>query len=710
MAITIRPFVAATDAEQVARLFNSAGYGPMETGKSLTAATLVAALEARESRLFLVADNGERILGTSGYARMSRRRVAPEGELYGGMFLVDPSMRAGVLAGRLFLESFEWALSTGVRTLRVEVDPSNTRALPIYIRGGFRMIGDGAPDEDGFVELVSHLPGVTAALRAAYPDDVPERDSWRAIRSRRQDSITTGVYRAAVDGAAADGADDGWRIDYTFEVRDSTVVASVDAQDGRLLGVTIDEVPQSGFGSEPAQLPNAATAPREHRLGDFVVRLDHHGAMSIHHPDHFGPLLSDPFPVLDGTPAGGWRPAARAVSTSEDATGWLTTNGEVTRLIAFDASTVSVRLAGPAGRRITAYPVSGVRVAEVSALTADGRAELAHAVLGEWPPDMPGFTPAGAPSPSWTSKGLQIGWIDRERETGFRIACDSDGHARMDGQHAVILTGSGAMSYTVAPQAPLSAVAPVEANPAAATSGGAVGSWTSTTYRQEPAHLHESVLTEAGVLVNQSGVAEWRTATETILDAATLRRRTFGPFAELPAPIWVTTQPERTPWGAARWALPDERLPFVTELAPVAQDAAGNGWTIIPSPQYDALDVVVRMNEPVPSETAVYLRAGDRGSAVEVTDSGGSWRRIGPSKGRWRTWTRSARVSTAVGLLEVTPLAGSDPEILVRSTPAGVLLTLFARTGPTSIHPTRWRIRQVPSAQDYGTHDTRRES
>lgn len=679
MAIEIREFDAATDAEQVAQLFNSVGYGPMETGKRLTPESLIATMESRETRLFLVAVNGDRVVGTSGYARMSRRRVAPEGQLYAGMFLIDPSMRTGLLAGRLFLESFEWAVTSGVRTLRVEVDPSNRRALPIYVRGGFRSVSDAAPDEDGFIELVSHLPGVTSDLRSAYPEDAPARDGWRAIRSSRQDSTATGVRRAD------DEAD--WTVDYTFDVRDTSVVATVGAQDGVLHRVTIDGASQAGFAEKPIRLSVDTQPPRERRLGEFVVRLDRDGLLTIHHPGHLGPVFSDPFPVLDGTPAGGWRPAVTRVFSTDTSTGWQTTSDELTRSIAFDDHALAISVHGPSERTITAYPISGVRVAEVSALTVDGKVELAHAVLGEWPPDMPGFAPAGESTPTWQATGLQVGWVDRELGTGFRIVCSSGERARMDGQHAVVLLGSGTISYTVSPEAGIGAVRPADTRPRARA--GEIGGvrWRQTTSQPEPDLVAQRPDGSASVVVSARGVVEWTCATGSILDAASLRRRTFGPFDELPASIWVARQSDRSVGGGANWSLQDPQLPFLT-----AFDGDRDGWTVVPSDEFDALDVVVRSTARSSAESAVYLRAGDRGSPVELMDSGGTWRRIGPSKGRWRTWTRSARVAVGSRRLEVVSLAGEHPEILVRSTTGGVLLTMFARTDTTHTQPARWRI------------------
>lgn len=691
MAVQIREFGAADDAEQVAQLFNSAGYGPMETGRRLTPESLIATMEARETRLFLVAVQGDRVVGTSGYARMSRRRVAPDGQLYAGMFLIEPSMRSGLLAGRLFLESFEWAVAAGVRTLRVEVDPSNRRALPIYVRGGFRSVSDAAPDEDGFIELVSHLPGVTSDLRSAYPDDAPVRDGWRAIRSSRQDSTATGVRRAH------DEAD--WTVDYSFTVRDSAVVATVGAQDGALHSVTIGGEPQAGIAEQPIRPARATEPPLERPLGEFLVRLDPDGLLTIHHPAHLGPVFSDPFPVLDGTPAGGWRPAVTRVVSTDTSTGWRTTSDELTRSVAFDGHALAIAVHGPSDRTITAYPISGVRVAEVSALTENGKVELAHAVLGEWPPDMPGFAPAGESTPAWQARGLQIGWIDRELGTGFRMVCTSGGRARMDGQHAVVLRGSGTISYTVAPQAASSAAGP--GGPTTRTCVDEVPGprWRPVVSRPEPGFVAERPDGTASVLVGSAGVVDWRCATGTILDAASLRRRTFGPFEELPASIWVAAQSDRSIGGGASWALQDPQLPFLP-----AFDGARDGWTIVPSDDFDVLDVVVRASGRPAVETAVYLRAGDRGSPVEITDSGGTWRRIGPSKNRWRTWTRSARVVVGNGRLDVSCIAGVHPEILVRSTSGGILLTMFARMLPSHTQPARWRISH--SSQ---TDDTRRK-
>ncbi|MEJ6783116.1 GNAT family N-acetyltransferase [Aminobacter sp. Piv2-1] len=100
----------------------------------------LAALKARLTRPnseFLVADDGKRIAGTAFAAATSDGKSVVLYQLY-----VQPgSQRAGI--GRLLLDEVEQCFPEA-RTLRLEVEKSNSKAIAFYQANGFAQVGETA--------------------------------------------------------------------------------------------------------------------------------------------------------------------------------------------------------------------------------------------------------------------------------------------------------------------------------------------------------------------------------------------------------------------------------------------------------------------------------------------------------------------------------------------------------------------------------------
>ncbi|MDR1999130.1 MAG: hypothetical protein LBQ06_04200, partial [Frankiaceae bacterium] len=123
MALDIRRFAGERDTAALADLLNRNNYwGPAWQGQPLAPASLAATLHERCALLTLVGLHRGRIVGSIGFFRDSRRKVAGPQECYAGMFVIDAGHRNGQLAGALFAAGFEHIVEAGVRVLRTDVN------------------------------------------------------------------------------------------------------------------------------------------------------------------------------------------------------------------------------------------------------------------------------------------------------------------------------------------------------------------------------------------------------------------------------------------------------------------------------------------------------------------------------------------------------------------------------------------------------------
>jgi ribosomal protein S18 acetylase RimI-like enzyme len=230
----IREYNPATDAAGLAAHFVRSGYGPHHGLSKLGAESMAAVLTERAPELFMVAVDDDDIIGCIGFMRGSGRRVTRDGELFAGLFVLDPRHRNSMLAGNLFVKSFEKLVAGGTRAMRIEANPTNKKAFPLYLRVGFRARPDARADEDGYVELVSHLPGVIGdLLRSNAGDeliDVLPKFSWRNAGAGRDATPTSGVSIQA-DGAAV--------VSYDLSAGDFKLRADINMDSGATLGYDV---------------------------------------------------------------------------------------------------------------------------------------------------------------------------------------------------------------------------------------------------------------------------------------------------------------------------------------------------------------------------------------------------------------------------------------------------------------------------------------
>lgn len=189
-SIEIRPF-QENDLEQIARLYNAGGFGPITGGQALTAHDLHALLIEKGTYLFLVAEDQEEktIVGTLGVFLQSEQRVARPGEVYASSFFIEPEHRNGLLPSRLFMHALWSLLQDGYTTISATVSPANMVALALYKRIGLYRLQSSQPDYDGQIELRGYQPLIMRAIQCLYPADLPEmphRESpWRFLAPTR---------------------------------------------------------------------------------------------------------------------------------------------------------------------------------------------------------------------------------------------------------------------------------------------------------------------------------------------------------------------------------------------------------------------------------------------------------------------------------------------------------------------------------------------
>lgn len=682
MTANIRPFNASTDADRVARFINDHGFGPVVTGLPLDGESILAAIQECGMRLFLVAESRGAIVGTLGYARMSGRRVAPEGHLIAVMFVVERTLRGGFLVGELFAESFRRFPSLGLRTLRLEVDPANRRAFPLYVRVGFRNVSFPNPDEDGYLELVNHLPGLASALglghSGAASPSVPGSET-RSLRRAREMSLSSGVH---VDRSGRGS------IDYTALFGTRKVQASVDAQTGRILTATIDGDPVESQAPVVASAPAARHAPLRRAMGAFEAEMDRAtGTLLVRSRERLGPLVVDAFPVCGETPAGVRRPARTPVAvfstTTEKGTAWTSESDNLTRVVTFGAAHIDIQVTDSSGELVTASPWSGFRDATLR-VRARGRGECSgHVVRGLWPPEATDFGPAVGSRFTYSALGTCASWREQSSGVGVDITGMSEGTWRVEGPHLGRISGKKTVAYRIdlVDSAPPKEPATLR-HRASKLFARQSKSWTPLRSARQSAVLQSTNGGVSSIEVSpETGVQSWRYRGRHVLNAAEPQVRAIGPLTNMPSTLWIANLHDRTdPDQGVEWALHDPSFIFR------GAEADSRSWTVLPSDDYSFIDIAVRdtssessardlaINLFVPS-SAAYVDLDSDAIAIPRTKN-----RLQLGGAPWRTWTHSFRFPTPAGDVLVSPVLGTHGEVLLRSGPEGVLATLLTRT------------------------------
>ena len=680
--VDIRLFDPVRDAHRVAAFYNEERYGPIAAGRPATASIILDVLAERAVKLFVVAEHRGRIVGTLGYARMSGRRVAPDGQLFAVMFLVSPSLRAGFLVARLFSDSFERFARLGARSLRVEVDPANGRAFPLYVRIGFRLVGDGRPDEDGFLELVNHLPGVAAALGGGPSSmaGAPRYDA-RTIRDARRQTLTSGVGEDRMGVPT---------ISYDLEVGSRPVRVVTHADTGEILspsgeGLAIDR-PLAATQEHAREIPAEVVHPLP---GGFrVVLQTRDGTIRIEHPGHLGPLAVDPFPVGQQIPAGVRRPAPRGITSTIGDNRWVSTDDEIIRTVEFARRTVRVEVTHRAGERVTIFPLSGFRAATLTVTSSSSeQPRSARYIRGVWPRDLTDFEAAA--EDVCEAQDTRAAWTDTTTGLELCIEVRSPGRWRIEGPHLAHVRAEASLEYLYLVRNDRSARV---AAPVANETGRRSEPPNPADRRRIAADSFASV-ESAGrcsvALDPSSGVMTWSIGDRDVLGAAPPNRQ-LGPLTGFRTSIWFALQPSRCdPDAGAVWAPPDPRLSKGTGV---------DEWRVEPWPDSRLiLHSRARRAGPHTSELVTYLAVPD--AEAELWDPAQGWLAVHPRTPRWRAWTERCRLRIAGGVMQIDPISGLIPEILVRRGSFGIVLAMHSRVGSVGVDAA-WQVRFTECAPE----------
>ncbi|MCL2089825.1 MAG: hypothetical protein FWH11_01135 [Micrococcales bacterium] len=550
----------------------------------------------------------------------------------------------------------------------------------MYVRVGFRSVSCAPPDEDGYIELVSLLPGVTDDLLRVLGEDrrrkgLPELD-WRTLSSRRQ-SITSGV-RHESDGRTT--------IEYGFEVDKKQLVVVATVEDCSMRSVVVDGVPDPRFaGSTAASPPTADAVLATAAMGDGLrAEIDTAGELAVYHPRHLGPVYTDPFPTDAQVPAAVRRPVRRRVSSRIDGSVLVSCADGTRREVRVRRDSVDIRVSSPDGR-LVASPRPGLRNAECAVSTTDGYFRSGHLVRGLWPVDLTDFEAAADAVASWELAGTRLRWTDPARGAAVELVGGGSGRMRVEGTGCRISSASGSLSYSVALRA-WPAVADVAAAVRPARTVVPPVGWTDSERGGRPVVVGRGHHGRSLVTVEKSaGLVEWSHDGTTLVESPFPTGRKIGPLAHVRTALWVAVQGDRADRDqGVEWVGPDQNLPFSTTLQP-------GSWTVLLDEE-DALDICVgSVDRCTACEVATYLVLGPDVDEIEIETFDGSWLAVACRNVPWRSWTRSFRVRRgAGGYLRGVPVCGDDPGVFVRSIDGQTVVTMLVRHQAGS--GARWRL------------------
>jgi ribosomal protein S18 acetylase RimI-like enzyme len=712
----IREYNPATDAAGLAAHFVRSGYGPHHGLSKLGAESMAAVLTERAPELFMVAVDDDDIIGCIGFMRGSGRRVTRDGELFAGLFVLDPRHRNSMLAGNLFVKSFEKLVAGGTRAMRIEANPTNKKAFPLYLRVGFRARPDARADEDGYVELVSHLPGVIGdLLRSNAGDeliDVLPKFSWRNAGAGRDATPTSGVSIQA-DGAAV--------VSYDLSAGDFKLRADINMDSGATLGYdvvagTIQELQlHEGLDRhEPAEV----AAVRDLGQG-ITAEVDALGSVRIYGPGGPGPALVDHWPVVRGETPSGWRrPGVPKVHIEARGDAWhMMATGEtgtITREIRFAAgqlSVTSVLATDVEDRELVASPWVSLRKAEKYVATGGNEWLGGPAVRGIWPDDYTDFE-ACADDVLDMPQGMRSVW--RNASLTIEAEWPADMAVRHEGSHLPQLRRPGniPLTYNVKVSAAPGGEPPQEfSTPRGITVEKVrrvhrVRATVSETSRPAPwqalkrqgKDVVESLHADMALRYSEAaaGIVGWFHEGKDVLSSPYPGTRSWGSLTDWSAGLWAARcRPREDPEQGVEWVGRTSAL----QLNEFARGEDRDGWTVdVVNGRIPALELAAKLSPtPQHSDMAFYLTPaaspgapvlfGERDTekwVVEATD---------------RSWSAgTSRIAVELqngGYLVVRPVSGHQQEIFIRSERKGVHLSLLSRLQEDRSE-CRWRLSVVP--------------
>ncbi|MDR1213415.1 MAG: hypothetical protein LBK54_04915 [Propionibacteriaceae bacterium] len=432
------------DADSLAALFNRSHYWASAQGASLSGAQLLEVFAERMMDPIYVGVSDGQVYGSMAFSRSTGRRVGRPLERFAGLYVIDYKYRNSMLGGQLFRDAFQdLVTNTDIRTIRLEVRPTNAQALPAYLRAGFRSEPGARADEDAYIEMVSHLPGLIADMRAANNqlpvEALAPKMNIRMMLTRRAAAFDSGV--TMVGGRP--------RVRYPLESGGIKFTADLDLRTGRLVDLVVEKnaaglvFPTPG---RPEDDPVAQLLARQELgHGGLSATFSSDGTLRLQRGDQ--PVLLERWPVLRGVdpPAVRRGDESKSVRFERTAATWRAADaaGRIRRSISFVAageetsSVIVETTASPASSPLIVTPLCTMRVCE-HALRLGREWVGGPALLGIWPKKYTNFE-AAFDDPALAAASASA-WCDAE--LGL-IATWSGATARFESRTLPQLIGQG---------------------------------------------------------------------------------------------------------------------------------------------------------------------------------------------------------------------------------------------------------------------------
>jgi len=684
MAVETRRYTPS-DAPQLAAFLRRNGYGPASQGRDLDTGALERVLRERcVTDLFLGVSNGA-ICGTLAFGMASGRRTCGPLERFAGLYVVDAQHRNTLLPGRLFRDAFTEVIERGgLRSLRIEANPANHRAFPLYLRAGFRALPDARPDEDGYIELVSHLPAVAEDVFAANSMLSDARRvsalSLKAMKLGRVTDPSAGVFLR----------DGRWVLRYPIDTGTLAIEAFVDYATGTLLScrqlsgppIILPEPRPLKPLAPPALLIDAEVAHGVRVLvaDDGTLRLI--GSQGVE-------LLRERWPVTLGDDAPAvrrqGRPRRVRVSAHPGESLWTlrAEDDPVYRILRIEGATLHTTSVPTAAATVITSPWIRSRSGH-RAVRRDGDWTVGPLVYGVWPQEWTDFEaafPEDEVDAVWWSDGVH----------GVMSVWGGAG-ARPEAMMAPQLQGTGpgepvTLTLTVSgPEFPRPVAGtaaslkrvisvrrrlggtrsplPVAAAPAAPR----------VTVKEATGRILLGAGSHALELAPEAGLIRWAHRDTPILTSPYPASAPLGPLVSHRVAAWCASTRRRDHDDQGfEWVDDTHALPWA------GAEGIGTGWTVEP---IDESTMRFSVTATQGDDVAIFATPAVRAGVPVVVQVDGKLWRIGESGLRWRAWVDQAALELASGkALLIAPVAGAETEVFLRKEPTGLLVAIVGRAG-----------------------------
>ena len=550
------------DAPQLAALLERNSYGPSEYRDVLDADGLRRVFVARGVTDCMVGEKDGAIHGCIALSLNSGRRTLAADRRFAGLFVIDDAYRNSMLAGQLFKAIFTEAMSRPeVRSLHVEVDPANKRALPLYLRVGFRALPGSAVDEDGYLEMVSHLPGISRDILdrnlGAKSEAIKPAINWRMMRGGRNADASENLELR----------DGRWTISYPIDTGDLAFLAETDFVTGELIGLTQTKGKQLELpATELVLQPRAAvTEVAALAAGGLRCTVDSSGNIRVTAEDGT-PLLHAFWPTVFGQESQATRrqQTRHRIRLDDSADGLVLVDEDSNVRLQLQQTDDMIELRAQAGSddRVMLAPSVRLRPALHASTTADATAtddsdsatwQLAPVVRGLWPQDWTDFefaAPVTTASEAWWGNG----------RVGVRMQWQ--GEARLEGDSAPLLRSSAPgeavmLRLAAAPALGVPASAPEGMQPVSRPlrrRGSRRGDRSEAKPVAAEVALSTKTLRDNSTeltggqhrihVVPELGIASWELNGETVCKAPYPATGTFGSLASHRVAIWAALIPD----------------------------------------------------------------------------------------------------------------------------------------------------------------------